>query len=403
MVLLGLLAILVVSQRPQALGLRASRTEEKWEFKGVEMHSGDKFFDKLFNKTLGECVNAVATNPQMRGRCYDQLYTREIKCLNLRKGQESPSCEQTLKCLKGEPIPVEVEPCEWLCQGGGEKQKAIKANCSKAYEQYRRWKESCDDEEHLNETIEIMETVNHLTQQCAEATTSTTTAPPRHLYCWVLVVPWTYEVELLLTQQKIGRGIFECDYYDVYSDRDMQLGKIQTIKVDTDLHCPINKYTLTAENTGIFRAVWKKVLDRGTWQKYDWTVKVDLDTVFWPQRLIQMVQEPFIRQHAQTGTGLWLNNCVHGLHGPIEVLSRQAMQIYISRWNDCQNVANHVPQEDVYLRKCMDHLGVWKSDNYILLAEDHCDHSDYYKCEGNFVAYHPFKAKDQWLECRQKG
>ena len=39
--------------------------------------------------------------------------------------------------------------------------------------------------EHLNETIEIMETVNHLTQQCAEATTSTTTAPPRHLYCWV--------------------------------------------------------------------------------------------------------------------------------------------------------------------------------------------------------------------------
>lgn len=24
--------------------------------------------------------------------------------------------------------------------------------------------------------------------------------------------------------------------------------------------------------------------------------------------------------------------------------------------------------------------------------QDHCDHPDYWKCEGNFVAYHPFKA-----------
>ena len=44
------------------------------------------------------------------------------------------------------------------------------------------------------------------------------------------------------------------------------------------------------ENTNIFRAVWKKVLDRMTWRNYDWTVKADLDSVFVPKRLISYVQ-----------------------------------------------------------------------------------------------------------------
>lgn len=214
------------------------------------------------------------------------------------------------------------------------------------------------------------------------------------------MVPWTNEVDLLLMQQKLKKGIFECDGHEIYSDREMHIGGINTVKVDTDLHCKMNKITLTIENTNIFRAVWRKVLDRMVWMDYEWTVKADLDSVFVPNRLLHYVQDPWIQNHAQEGNGLWLNNCWRGLHGPIEVLSRQAMQIYNNRWLQCEAVAEAKPQEDVYLQECMQTLGIWKSDMKHLLAEDHCDHHDFWKCEGNFVAYHPFKEEKKWMECR---
>eukprot|EP00438_Fugacium_kawagutii_P032833 Skav224525 [mRNA] locus=scaffold388:413815:419826:+ [translate_table: standard] len=103
---------------------------------------------------------------------------------------------------------------------------------------------------------------------------------------------------------------------------------------------------------------------------------------------------PWIKKHAQLEKGLWLNNCWRGLHGPIEVLSRQAMQIYNNDWLKCEVVAQQKPQEDVYLQECMQTLGIWKSDLKFLLAEDHCDNPDFYKCDDSqFVAFHPFKVR----------
>eukprot|EP00439_Symbiodinium_sp_Y106_P051424 s670_g6.t2 len=65
----------------------------------------------------------------------------------------------------------------------------------------------------------------------------------------------------------------------------------------------------TVENTHIFRQTWKKVLDKLTWEQYEWTVKVDLDAVFFPDRLGALLKDAWIRSHAQIGNGVWLNNC----------------------------------------------------------------------------------------------
>ena len=37
------------------------------------------------------------------------------------------------------------------------------------------------------------------------------------------------------------------------------------------------------------------------------------------------------------------------------------------------------------------------------LRQDHCDHHDFWKCEGNFVAYHPFKATRRELRAWDDG
>ncbi|CAK9102619.1 Copia protein [Durusdinium trenchii] len=375
---------------------------EEWKFEEVKLDSGDEVYDVLFNQTLFECIEPVKADAVARGRCYDEIFARQNKCLDLRKEDPPASCHRTVQCLKGKKEEKGLNPCDWLCTGKGD-QAFVKDACSKSLYDAELWSGKCLDSGYHEKSRKAMQEANRLSQQCSDDASSVQKEVGSNFFCWALVVPWTNEVDLLLMQQRLQKGIFECDAHEIYSDREMHIGTIKTVKVDTDLHCKMNKMTLTVENTRIFRAVWRKVLDRMVWKNYDWTVKADLDSVFVPTRLLNYVEgDKWIQDHAQTGTGLWLNNCWRGLHGPIEVLSKRAMQIYSDRWTQCHGTKMAYPQEDVYLMECLQHLGIWKADVKHLLAEDHCDHHDYYKCEGNFVAYHPFKEEKNWMTCRDK-
>ena len=73
----------------------------------------------------------------------------------------------------------------------------------------------------------------------------------------------------------------------------------------------------TALNTPVFVAVWKQVLQLPQFKAHAWTVKVDPDTVFFPSRLGKFLPK---------SSASFLINCNEGLHGPIEVVSRAAVQ-----------------------------------------------------------------------------
>eukprot|EP00913_Durusdinium_trenchii_P012470 g11706.t1 len=283
---------------------------EEWKFEEVKLDSGDEVYDVLFNQTLFECIEPVKADAVARGRCYDEIFARQNK--------------------KG------LNPCDWLCTGKGD-QAFVKDACSKSLYDAELWSGKCLDSGHLAFTepralgcvFLAMQEANRLSQQCSDDASSVQKEVGSNFFCWALVVPWTNEVDLLLMQQRLQKG---------------------TGFAQLDLHCKMNKMTLTVENTRIFRAVWRKVLDRMVWKNYDWTVKADLDSVFVPTRLLNYVEgDKWIQDHAQTGTGLWLNNCWRGLHGPIEVLSKRAMQIYSDRWTQCHGTKMAYPQEDVYL------------------------------------------------------
>jgi hypothetical protein len=241
------------------------------------------------------------------------------------------------------------------------------------------------------------------------------------LFCFALVVPWTGEPALIIWQRGTGRdiGIFGCDQAVVYSDlagvkllRDGGLTGDEARSLDddveggsTDLHAPFCGQYHTVCNTPIFRKLWGKVISDTDFRRHAWIIKADADTVLLPSRLRRTLSFSADLQQAQAGKGSFLKNCQLGLHGPLEVLSRQAVESYSAGHRDhCE--AGAPPQEDVYIHDCLLKLGVRELERYDLLAEEECHRGDFvqsprwWACdEVETSAFHPFKSVDKWETC----
>jgi len=165
---------------------------------------------------------------------------------------------------------------------------------------------------------------------------------------------------------------------------------------NTDLNAGYDPATHTAQNTWIFHNAWRLMLDEGKWKNHDWIVKVDADCVFIPSRLQAIARDAWVGRVGREDKGAFLNNCRLGLHGPIEIFSRLAMQTYNETWSWCSLGA---PQEDVYIERCMWSSGVRQIDAFSTLEELHCGQPWFWNCQGNIVSFHPFKDAGQWQRC----
>merc|ERR1712051_657167 len=92
------------------------------------------------------------------------------------------------------------------------------------------------------------------------------------LYCIMGVVPDSAEMGLLWTAKANNGSIFACDASSVY-----RAWWTWAASWDTAEN--------TVVNTAVFLQVMKWVKEDGLYLNYDWTVKVDADCVFLPQRL----------------------------------------------------------------------------------------------------------------------
>jgi len=115
------------------------------------------------------------------------------------------------------------------------------------------------------------------------------------LYCFAAYTKVTgstkqsFELELLQGQYEKKVSIFACDFNNVFSDVDAQLGTdyplIKVSDVEGDFHLVKRKTVGTWVNTGMFKQIWKKVAATAEVKMADWVVKVDADAVFVPHRL----------------------------------------------------------------------------------------------------------------------
>lgn len=261
------------------------------------------------------------------------------------------------------------------------------------------------------------------------------------LHCVVLATPNTYEVHMLAGQFRLKAGIFECDSYDIYSNvsawelfkdhvdvADQLAHKVHNIGIalfapmvagppgwdPSDAKQEGKKGAKHLANTPIFETLWSNVCADGSFRHYSFTAKVDVDTVLLPKRVsADMHGRPPRAEY------FWnVKNDMYGnfLHGPIELISRDAMHTLCKRSQVCKkSISQAAYGEDFYMNECLKHLGVPAVQGVHLLY-DMYSYGDWgqKKCTPlvadkmvsrvprSYASYHPRKDLAGWIQCRKE-
>lgn len=147
-------------------------------------------------------------------------------------------------------------------------------------------------------------------------------------------------------------------------------------------------------NTAAFLKVWDVVLKNDQWMTCDWTIKVDPDTVFFPDRLRHHIWT--LRPPANTPIYLKNTNMYNGFLGPIEVFSTDAVKLYHDYGKGCAKDMAEKGGEDGFFKLCMDSIGVGYMLDPMILSN-----RGYPKfCTDKFTSFHPFKTVDAWIACK---
>lgn len=200
------------------------------------------------------------------------------------------------------------------------------------------------------------------------------------MFCFMAELPGSFEVELRKEAEARGTSIFACDVYKVYQS-----------------------YPVGFTNSGFsnnimpFKKIWEHIWDDGLYKTQDWTVKVDPDCVWSPQRLRQRLPSYNVkrgdRYYIKNGFGAW------GFLGPIEILTVAAVE---KLSEVAPEHCNYSPQggEDGWLKVCCEQVAGFGPirDHHLLM-----NNNDVGSCsDGSWVAYHHFKSKWSWSACADR-
>merc|ERR1712194_462265 len=90
-------------------------------------------------------------------------------------------------------------------------------------------------------------------------------------------------------------------------------------------------------NWGMFYQVWVKIREVGKWKAADYTIKLDADAVFIPQRLKTWLSS----RPGESPHGLYYENCPdvqYGFFGHLEIITKTAVQVLTANLEECHAV-----------------------------------------------------------------
>jgi len=230
---------------------------------------------------------------------------------------------------------------------------------------------------------------------------------PPSLLCFT-VMRGASEEALVLMQLEHRASLFACDDAVVFSNGSRVLGLNGEKQVST-WNIPVPAVSTTSQvvngrvqasytNAAIFVVAWDALLNQGAliWS-HDWVVKVDPDTVFFPDRL-----RLHVSAHQDTNT--YFTNCqpeestYPRLFGSLEVFSKEAMKTYSSnKWRCTGAFDMHNMSESSWMMSCLDTLGVGRIFDSSLLGDSRCSPAD---CsDWTRVSFHPYKDVSSWSAC----
>jgi hypothetical protein len=155
----------------------------------------------------------------------------------------------------------------------------------------------------------------------------------------------------------------------------------------------------TAANTALFMNAWDAILERTTALTFDFTLKLDPDAVLVAHR---------VREHlgAYVGQNTFVRNCNKApdnpdfpmMFGSMEVLTQKALWTYKGSKDRCKNELDwYAWGEDLFLGKCLLHLGVGPADDFSIISDGVCTGVNCY--DDWSAAFHPFKSPGAWIDC----
>lgn len=199
------------------------------------------------------------------------------------------------------------------------------------------------------------------------------------LYCFSLMMPFGYEPGLLAEQQRKSASIFACDAFEVFSNSSTLLpsgdpAPVNVTLMNGSLAVEYGGRWGTAMNTGVFNRVWAEVVRLGRYRRFGWTVKVDPDAVFFPERLRNVLRRraPLNAVRPQgaapselrcgrcEGAGRSLESCPQRVRGHqrqnrtcAEALALAARAPPLDCGCSCDDFACEVPEETaMYINNC---------------------------------------------------
>jgi len=206
------------------------------------------------------------------------------------------------------------------------------------------------------------------------------------LWC-VAVVATLEEQQLLEMQEKHKVGVYACDAHAVFEGAAAPKDEVEAVAADARAVADI----------------WEDhILKSGEWQKHDWTVKVEVDLVFFPARLKQHLR----KLCPPMGGGLYLKNAnvQSGFLGSLEIFSQEAIRMLAATGKKC--LGGHVQQksETGFVKACMDAIGVGSMTDTSLLDDQYtrgglAGMSRGVCQSGETVGFHPFKTEWVWESC----
>lgn len=241
--------------------------------------------------------------------------------------------------------------------------------------------------------------------------TSTTTEPDPILFCFAIMRDDEDEISLMREQLAKGAGIYGCDDWSVFSDTKTWLSpgpptRLETAVVDAHLSASGHGNITKEPNAMEFLKVWDRIRVDGRYRDSTWVVKVDPDTVFFPQRLKANLQ----RARRSPTEPVFFANCQpeghsHFMFGAIEVFSTSAVEVFFEGSNRCleQLEADHM-WEERYMSHCLRYLEVPMAKGLDLLQDEHCDPGEHLvPCIADAaVAFHPLQKPSDFFLCHDQ-
>lgn len=230
------------------------------------------------------------------------------------------------------------------------------------------------------------------------------------LFCFSVARPNTHDVETVKVQLLFGM-LNRCEAYAVYSNVSSAellgadvMAKVNLssdgVAVSGSMEVPLDPQYHSALNAPVFHQVWQQVFKEGTYRRHDWTVKLDPDTVFLPDRLRWVLRQHHVGAYRERGqthdrlpTAAALGNggtdCQDML-GAIMVINREAMWVMEMNWHDVLN--NNIKREDAMILNFMQwYCRCDEPEPRLLMGL--CELSQRVPCQER-VAMHPHKTAD---------